>query len=145
MQIVMRESFNDSIDNVWATISDFGGLGRYFSPVAKCRLEGTGVGARRVVTLKTPTGEEVVVVERLDSLDAESKRLSYSIADATGFPFRDGYVGTMQLKDLGGKKCELEWSASIEAPEGTPEHVTRDFLRGVYETGFAGLKTLHRG
>jgi hypothetical protein len=145
MQIVMRESLNDSIDNVWATISDFGGLGRYFSPVVKCNLEGSGVGARRVVTLKTPTGDEVVVVERLESLDAESKRLSYSIPDATGFPLRDGYVGTMQLKELGNKKCELEWTASIEAPEGTPEQVTRDFVRGVYETGFAGLKRLHRG
>jgi hypothetical protein len=87
----------------------------------------------------------VVVVERLESLDANSKRLSYSIPDATGFPFRDGYVGTMQLKDLGGKKCELEWTAFIEAPEETPEQITRDFVRGVYETGFGGLKTLHRG
>jgi hypothetical protein len=145
MQIVMRESFNDSIDNEWATISDFGGLGRYFPPVVQCRLEGSGVGARRIVTLRTPTGEEVVVVERLESLDANSKRLSYSIPDATGFPFRDGYVGTMQLKDLGGKKCELEWTAFIEAPEETPEQITRDFVRGVYETGFGGLKTLHRG
>src|ERR1700726_3995624 len=130
MQIVMRESLNDSIDNVWATISDFGGLGRYFSPVVKCNLEGSGVGARRVVTLKTPTGDEVVVVERLESLDAESKRISYSIADATGFPFKDGYVGTMQLKDLGNKKCELEWTACIEAREGTAEQITRDFIRG---------------
>jgi hypothetical protein len=145
MQIVMRESFNDSIDNVWATISDFGGLGRYFSPVVKCKLEGSGVGARRVVTLKTPTGEELVVVERLESLDPTSKRLSYSIPDATGFPLKDGYVGTMHLKELGKHKCELEWTASIEAPEGTPEQVTRDFVRGVYETGFAGLKTLHHG
>jgi hypothetical protein len=145
MQIVMRESFNDSIENVWTTISDFGGLGRYFSPVVQCKLEGSGVGARRIVTLKTPTGEEVVVVERLESLDANSKRLSYSIPDATGFPFRNGYVGTMQLKDLGDKKCELEWTASIEAPEGTPEQITRDFVRGVYDTGFGGLKTLHRG
>lgn len=145
MQIVMRESLNDSIDNVWATISDFGGLGRYFSPVVRCKLEGSGIGARRVVTLKTPTGEEVVVVERLESLDAKSKRLSYSIPDATGFPLRDGYVGTMQLKDLGNTMCELEWTASIEAPEGISEQVTRDFVRGVYETGFAGLKRLHHG
>jgi hypothetical protein len=49
------------------------------------------------------------------------------------------------LKELGNKKCELEWTASIEAPEGTPEPGTRDFVRGVYETGFAGLKRLHRG
>jgi Polyketide cyclase / dehydrase and lipid transport len=145
MQVMMRETFNDSVENLWATISDFGGLGRYFSPVVKCKLEGSGVGARRIVTLKTPTGDEAIVVERLDLLDAKSKTLSYSIPDATGFPFKDGYVGTMQLKDLGNKMCELEWTALIEAPEDTPEQVTRDFVRGVYETGIMGLKRLHGG
>src|ERR1700754_1939151 len=96
MKVVMKDSFGDSIDSVWATIRDFGGLGRYFSPVARCRVEGTGIGSRRVVTLRTPTGTEVIVVEKLEELDDASKRLAYSIPDATGFPMKDGYVGIMQ-------------------------------------------------
>jgi hypothetical protein len=145
MKIVMRDIFADSIENVWATVRDFGGLGRYFSPVSKCRVEGSGVGARRIVTLRTPTGSEVIVVERLDELDDNARKMSYSIADATGFPFKDGYVGTMQLKRVDDTRCELEWTGLFEAPEGASEGVTREFLTGVYATGFAGLKNLHGG
>jgi hypothetical protein len=145
MKIVLAESLNDSVDNVWATIRDFGGLGRYFDPVVHCRLEGQGVGARRIVTLRTPDGKEVMVTERLDELDEQSRRLSYSIPDATGFPMKDGYVGTMQLRRLGERKCELQWTALIEPPDGVPENVTRDFVSAVYATGFSGLKKLHGG
>jgi hypothetical protein len=143
MKIVMRGGFADSIENVWATVRDFGGLGRYFAPVVECRLEGSGVGARRIVTLRTPTGAEAIVVERLDELDDQARRMSYSIPDATGFPFRDGYVGIMQLKRVGDSRCELEWTGLIEAPEGVSDNVTQEFLRSVYATGFAGLKILH--
>src|SRR5882757_4314365 len=118
MKVVMKDSLGASIDNVWATIRDFGGLGRYFSPVVKCRVEGTGIGCRRIVTLRTPTGTEVIVVEKLEELDEAAKRLAYSIPDATGFPMKDGYVGIMQLKHLDGGRCELEWTALIESPEG---------------------------
>jgi hypothetical protein len=145
MKIVMRESFADSIENVWTTVRDFGGLGRYFPPVLKCRVEGSGVGARRIVTLRTPNGAQVVVVERLEELDDEARRMSYSIPDAAGFPMKDGYVGTMQLKRVDDTRCELEWTALIEVPEGGTEDVTREFVRGVYATGFAGLKNLHGG
>jgi Polyketide cyclase / dehydrase and lipid transport len=143
MKVVMEDSLGDSIDNVWATIRDFGGLGRYFSPVVKCRVEGTGIGSRRIVTLRTPTGTEVIVVEKLEELDEAAKRLVYSIPDATGFPMKDGYVGIMQLKHLDGGRCELEWTALIEPPEGVEAEVTRQFVTGVYATGFAGLKGLH--
>jgi Polyketide cyclase / dehydrase and lipid transport len=145
MNFVMRESFNDSVENMWATISDFGGLGRYFSPVVKCRVEGSGVGCHRVVTLRAPDGGEAIVMERLEELDERAMRLAYSIPDATGFPIRDGYVGTMQLKRLGDRACELEWSARVEAPEGTTQEQTLDFMRIVYTTGFEGLKELHGG
>src|SRR5271155_3848060 len=121
MKIVMRESFADSMENVWATIRDFGGLGRYYPPVVECRLEGSGVGMHRIVTMRTQTGAEAIVIERLDELDDQARRMSYSIADATGFPFRDGYVGIMELKHVGhvgDSRCELAWTALIEAPEG---------------------------
>jgi hypothetical protein len=143
MKVTMTASLGDSIDKVWATIRDFGGLGRYFPPVVKCRVEGTGIGCRRVVTLRTPTGTEVIVVEKLEELDEAAKRLAYSIPDATGFPMKDGYVGIMQLKHLDGGRCELEWTALIEPPEGVEAEVTRQFVTGVYATGFAGLKGLH--
>lgn len=143
MKVTMTDSLGDSIDKVWATIRDFGGLGRYFPPVVKCRVEGTGIGCRRIVTLRTPTGTEVIVVEKLEELDEAAKRLAYSIPDATGFPMKDGYVGIMQLKHLDGGRCELEWTALIEPPEGVEAEVTRQFVTGVYATGFAGLKGLH--
>jgi hypothetical protein len=133
----ITRSFDDAAEAVWKTISDFGGIGRFF-PVAKCELKGSGVGAVRTIT----TNEGAVLVERLESSDARARTLSYSITESP-LPFTN-YLATMRLRELGPKRCELAWSASYE-PKGATEQDVNAILNGVFSTGCDGIAKLHGG
>ena len=136
MNVSMSAAFNDSANAVWATISDFGIIGKFVAGIASSTLNGSGVGSVRTLSLTNG----VVVVERLESLDAHAKTLTYVIVESP-LPI-SGYLSTMTLSDLGNNRCELQWSAVFE-PVGVSEAEAGKIIEGVYNTGFEGLRKLH--
>ena len=52
---------------VWATVADFGSVAAYLPSVVDCRIKGTGIGTRRVLT----TADGGRVVSELIELDHE--------------------------------------------------------------------------
>ena len=88
-------------------------------------MEGSGVGAIRTLTLDNGA----TVVERLESLDEQSKSLSYSFVDS---PMQvSGYVATMQIEDSGENQCEITWSSVFELT-GMSEAEARELFEGAY-------------
>lgn len=128
--------FKSTATEVWESVSDFGGIGKYMDAVSECSCEGTGVGAVRTLTL--PDGG--VVVEKLVSLDEGTKTLSYAIISSP-LPVAN-YVATMKLSDSDKGGCQLQWSSTFEA-DGVPEEAAKQIVEGIYEGGIAGFQKHH--
>ncbi len=138
-KVSMNTTINASADEVWKTIRDFNGTPKYIAAIASSTMEGSGVGALRTLTLQDGGPP---VVETLERLDEQARILSYSILNSP-LPL-EGYVATMELRDLGESRCELKWSSTFEA-KGAPEAEAIKIIEGIYTLGFEGLKKLHGG
>ena len=134
----MKTTLAASADAAWAVVRDFGGVRKFIASLAKCQVEGSGVGATRTVAFEG--GGDIV--ERLESLDDPKRTLSYTILEGD-LPFT-GYLSTLMVRDLGKGRCELTWSCTFE-PAGATEAEVRQIVAGVYSEGFAGLKSLLEG
>ena len=119
-------------DAVWQVISDFGAAGQYLAGVVDCTVEGEGVGALRTLT----SADANAIVERLETLDAASQRLSYALLTDT--PFGD-CLTTMAVRDLGLNQAELVWLASFQ-PDGLPASEAVDLLEGALLANCLALK-----
>jgi hypothetical protein len=119
-----------SADAVWALVGDFGGFVKALG--APVDLEGEGIG-----TLRTIKFGSKAVVERLEELDDDAQRITYTILEAGPLPVRD-YRATMQLAS-GEAGCTLTWFSDFE-PEGVSEEDAVKAVRGVYDGGIAGLQ-----
>jgi hypothetical protein len=116
---------------VWALVGDFGGLVKALG--APVEIEGAGIG-----TLRTIKVGSKVIVERLEELDDQARRITYSILQAGPLPVRD-YRATMQLAPSGAAATTLTWFSNFE-PEGVSEDDAITAVRGIYEGGIAGLR-----
>jgi len=119
-------------DAIWQVISDFGAAGQYLAGVVDCTVEGAGVGALRTLT----SADGSAIVERLETLDAASQRLSYALLTDTPFT---NCLTTMAVRDLGSSQAEVEWSATFEA-DGLPADEARDMLEGALTANCLALK-----
>jgi hypothetical protein len=119
-------------DAVWAVVGDFAGFVKVLG--APVELEGEGVGSRRTITLG-----DAAIVERLEELDHDRQRISYSILEAGPLPVQN-YRSTMQLTPAGEGRCTVSWQSDFEPQGGASEDDAVAAVRGVYEGGIAGLQ-----
>ena len=89
-QASCKTTINMPADAIWRVISDFGAACKYLVMVDDCSVAGQGIGA-----LRTLTGADgSTIVERLESLDAAARRLSYALFDEHALsPNSDNYDG----------------------------------------------------
>ncbi len=125
------------VDAIWQVIGDFGAAGQYLAGVVNCTVEGEGVGARRTLT----SADGSTIVERLEMLDAATRRLSYALLTDT--PFRD-CLTTMSLHDLGPYQAELGWLATFEA-DGLPASEAAELMEGALAANCLALKQFMEG
>lgn len=130
------KTIKGSADEVWKTISDFRDIEKYLPAITNSTVKGSGVGAERICTLED--GSQLV--EKLEKLDNQTKTLSFSIADGP-MPMED-YYSTIQVRNLGEDRSEVDWSATFK-PKGMPENEVREMLEGFYTAAIEGLEKLH--
>jgi len=118
-------------DAVWALVGDFGGFVK--ARGAPVELEWDGID-----TLRTIKFGSKAVVERLEELDHDAKRITYSILEA-GPLLVQNYRATMQLSPSGESGTTLAWLSDFE-PAGVSEDDAVKAVRGVYDGGIAGLQ-----
>jgi carbon monoxide dehydrogenase subunit G len=131
-QVSSTITINAPADAIWQLISDFGAAGHYLAGIGDCTVAGDGVGARRTLT----NGGDSTVVERLETLDNDDRRLSYSLLTDTPF---GNCLTTMVVHDLGLNQSELAWSASFQ-PVGIPQSEAVDLLQGALAANCLALK-----
>lgn len=100
-------------DAIWQVINDFGAAGDYLTGIVDCKVEGNGIGGRRMLT----AADGSTIVEQLEMLDTADRQLNYSLLTDTPFV---NCLTTMALHDLGSHQTELRWSAIFDA-DGIPE------------------------
>jgi len=120
--------------DVWAVVSDFGGLKRWNPAVLTCTATGTGVGCERVFTTRAAT-----VTERVDDLDERGMKIGYSIVSGSTIPVRDGYL-TITVRPLDARRCELLWTLAGE-PQGTSLEELRQLTEKRYLGRIEDLRT----
>ena len=131
-QVSSTLKINAPADAIWQVIGDFGAAGQYLAGVVDCTVEGEGVGALRTLT----SADGSAIVERLETLDAASQRLSYALLTDTPF---GNCLTTMALRDLGSNQAELAWTATLQ-PDGLPESEAVDLLEGTLAENCLALK-----
>ena len=109
---------------VWALVADFGDTS--WMPGVTAEVEGDGPGMVRVI----PAGD-APIREQLESVDADARRLVYTIPVNVPFPVT-GYRATMSVHEAGEGACELEWSCEAAPAEGHAEAEVKAQIEGMY-------------
>lgn len=133
-KVKVNGTINAPADEVWKLAGNFNGLDNFVEAVADCTTEGSGVGAIRTLTLQ----DGGKVKEKLESLDADKRVLTYSILESP-MPI-ENYTGTIAVKAIGDGQSEFTWSSKFDAAEGTEDDMKKAF-EGLYSLGIKGLKS----
>ena len=138
---VRRSAVIDApIGRVWAVLRDFNSHSTWHPAVGPSRIENgepaDQVGCIRNFTLKD--GNQIR--EQLLALSDSQHISTYCILDAT-LPMRN-YVATVQLKRVtDGDRTFWHWESTFDVPRGREREFEQLVGGGVYEGGFAGLRT----
>lgn len=112
---------------IYAALMDFGGIGKLLpDAIESCRLEGSGIGALRHITLKGAPG---TVTERLEA-GYDGHLFSYSIVAECPLPL-DHYHAVVRLEDAPQGGCYIAYASNWVA-NGAPEAEVQALLTGLY-------------
>ncbi|MFW6112844.1 MAG: SRPBCC family protein [Thermodesulfobacteriota bacterium] len=117
---------------VWEVISDFGGIARWVPGISQVSVAGRGVGAVRTVAYEDGTRS----VERLESLNDDSRSLTYAILEST-LPVQ-GYIGSLTVREV-PLGSEVEWYSTFGAKGAAEDEVSR-LLEKRCRQALAGLQ-----
>lgn len=134
LSVSMSTELDAAASDVWELVGDFGGIDGYVDIVESVDLEGEGVGAVRTLHL----ADGAKVVETLTANDPAAMRYSYSLSESP-LPV-EGYEATMAVTELEGGRSRVDWQSTFQAA-GVSDEEARTSVAGVYEMGFAGMKT----
>jgi uncharacterized protein YndB with AHSA1/START domain len=135
----MRETLNVTrtiaipSGEVWSAISAIGGLDRWFSVIASCRVEGAGVGATRILTL----ADGAEMRDRVLEIDHDARRFRY---ERTHSPFPvASHLGTVEVRDRDVLRAEVSWTVTLDVvPEAREQLV--GILKDALSDGIGGLE-----
>ncbi len=131
------KKINAPAEAVWQTISAIAGVDKWLSMIKTCRLEGTGVGAKRVCT----TVDGVTLYERIEAIDQENRVFEYSIPEPP-MPFKN-LLGAMKVITGDNlNESQVDWSATFEVGEAQEAEVVA-MLETIYSEGIIGLEKMH--
>ncbi|WP_213878692.1 SRPBCC family protein [Pseudomonas sp. dw_358] len=124
-----------AINDVWKLIGGFHALPDWLPFIASSISEDGG----HVRHLRTEDG--AVVIERLQSYDAEAHTYSYSIVEGP-FPVSD-YLATLRVESTGESSCRVTWGGTFQ-PVGVSAAEVEGIFQGVYEGGLAALQAHYK-
>ena len=107
-QVRISKSVDASAEKVWSILRTGTNLDKWIPFISACKLEGKGVGAKRVCT----TADGKVLKETILLVDESSRTFKYRIDEQDVLPTKN-YVGTVTVKESKGK-TEVMWVADFE-------------------------------
>ena len=112
-------------DEAWAALEGFGRLDVWFPSISSCRVEGSGVGARRAMELEGLGPITDVLVE----LDATARRLVYERTESP-FPV-SSYRGTVEVFASDDGLAVVVWTVDFESDDEVAELVDQLLVDGI--------------
>lgn len=131
-EAVVKGDFTVSADELWELVGDFGNVS-WIQGASKFEIEGDGPGMFRVFYV----GDSPPVRERLESIDAATKTITYTIPEGIPFPVKN-YHSTMTVT-AAGSGSQLEWKCSCD-PDGVSEEEATATVLGMYGAMMGWLK-----
>ena len=130
---------NASAKAVWALIGGFQALDRWHPAVLESKLLGTGksAGDIRVLVL----GNDVHIVEKLESYDETAMSLRYSILESP-LPVAN-YHAVLTVKSVANNEAEVIWQSSFNAAGASDDEVKKT-ISDIYMAGLSALATLYK-
>ncbi len=135
-RVSMKTELKVPADEVWKLIGGFNALPDWHPAVEKSTTEGEGEGSVRRLSLAGGG----TIVERLESVNDDERRYSYSIVDGP-LPVSN-YKATISVREQGdGTATVVEWSSEF-SPSGASESDAEKVIQGIYDAGFENLKKI---
>jgi NADPH:quinone reductase len=138
-KVLVSTVINAPIERVWRTASDFNGLPAWMPGMKDSTIEDNKppnvVGAVRRLGM---AGTKDILRERLELLDADNYRITYSVLEGP-LPVKK-IVTSMHLRPITDSYGTLgEWSTQFETEPGK-EAEGEVFMTRVFGAGFRALK-----
>jgi hypothetical protein len=120
---------------VWNAIRNIGRLDVWFPLLETCRVEGSGVGALRYMTIINNGGE---IKDSIEEIDDVNRRLVY-LRPVSPFPV-SYYQGTVEVFQSYDGFGVVVWTIDFEAK---PEDATAvaELVHSAISAGIAGMET----
>jgi carbon monoxide dehydrogenase subunit G len=136
VEIEERTEIAAAPEEVWERIRSFDRIEDYLPLIESSSIEGSGVGAKRVCV--TQDGRRLE--ERLEALDDEHRRLTYSITSSP-MPVSN-YLSTIEVGGNGSGGSLVSWITRFDAPAEAAAELEAG-MRQTYQAGLQGLRVLH--
>ena len=133
-EIVKRAVVETPADEVWAIVGQFGLLPKWSPLVTQCRVEGSGVGAVRTLTVN----DGAILKERMDAYDAGCRTYAYSVIDPGALPLKS-WRSTVRVEPDGEGRSIVTWTGRFEV-SGAEEADTVRWIDAFYEAGSGALR-----
>jgi hypothetical protein len=128
----ITKKLNTSTAKAWEAIRHIDGLDRWFPIIDSCRVEGSGVGARRHMTL-----EGGQVIDLIEAIDDERKRFVY-LRTTSPFPVTH-YRGTVEVFESYDGQALVAWTIDFESRPEDSEAVAA-LVKGAISDGIDGME-----
>lgn len=131
--VAVTRKLRATAEDAWAAVEGVGRLDVWFPSISGCVVEGSGVGARRRLTLDGGLGEMLDIVR---SIDREGRRLTYERVESP-FPVAS-YLGTVEVFTSFDGRAVVAWTVELESEADVAEGVA-GLLEGAIGDGVAGM------
>lgn len=132
-QLNVTHTIAADTEQTWASISQIGGLDRWFNVISNCSVIGDGVGATRILTL----ADGAKMQDRIDAIDHLNKRFCYTRTESP-FPVQS-YQGTVIVRNAGEALTEVSWTVEIDVEEEQYGPLA-EFISNALSGGIKGLE-----
>lgn len=119
---------------VWEVVRTGDQLDRWVPAITSCRLEGQGVGAKRVCVIN-----QQPLRESIETVDDASRLFQYRIVEQTMMPVRN-VLGTIHVSGTGPSETEVLWFVNFELDDEAAWSAVREGFEGIYHAGIEGLE-----
>ncbi len=136
----LSATLNASPNKVWDLLKTGEAVDKWFPFIKTCKLEGEGVGAKRICS----TEDGKTLEESILAIDHENMVFKYSIDNHTMDMPTENIQGTMQIKNQDGK-TQLDWEVSFDLTMELDEATVNEMKGGMVmlmQTGADGLEAL---
>ena len=129
----ITKKLNTSTEQAWNAIRNIDGLDRWFPIIGSCRVEGSGVGAQRYMTLED--GGEII--DLIEAVDNARKRFTY-LRTTSPFPVTH-YRGTVEVLDSFDGQAIVAWTIDFESRPEDSEAVAA-LVKNAIADGIDGME-----